>query len=78
MDRSKVLLEVRGDVIEAVPGHTESYIIRIELFGDEWNRITEVDPLTGHVQASYNTYTIYPAEEYITSREKRCFIPVLR
>ena len=68
--RLKGTFRVRGDVIEIVPGHTESYIIRIELFGDEVDRITEVDPLTGHVQASYNTYTIYPAEEYITSREK--------
>lgn len=70
MDQAKGTFRVRGDVIEIVPGHTESYIIRIELFGDEVDRITEVDPLTGHVQASYNTYTIYPAEEYITSREK--------
>lgn len=70
MDQVKGTFRVRGDVIEIVPGHTESYIIRIELFGDEVDRITEVDPLTGHVQASYNTYTIYPAEEYITSREK--------
>ena len=67
MDQVKGTFRVRGDVIEIVPGHTESYIIRIELFGDEVDRITEVDPLTGHVQASYNTYTIYPAEEYITS-----------
>ena len=70
MDQVKGTFRVRGYVIEIVPDHTESYIIRIELFGDEVDRITEVDPLTGHVQASYNTYTIYPAEEYITSREK--------
>lgn len=73
MDQVKGTFRVRGDVIEIVPGHTESYIIRIELFGDEVDRITEVDPLTGHVQASYNTYTIYPAEEYITSREKMLY-----
>lgn len=39
----KGTFRVRGDVIEIVPGHTESYIIRIELFGDEVDRITEVD-----------------------------------
>ncbi len=69
IDQVKGTFRVRGDVIEIVPGHSESYIIRIELFGDEVDRITEVDPLTGKVLGAFNTYTIYPADDYVTSAE---------
>lgn len=70
IEQSKGTFRVRGDVIEIVPGHTESYVIRIELFGDEVDRICEVDPLTGKVLGSYNHYTIYPAYGYVTKREQ--------
>lgn len=70
IEQSKGTFRVRGDVIEIVPGHTESWLIRIELFGDEVERICEVDPLTGKVLGSYNTYTIYPAYGYVTKREQ--------
>ena len=70
MDQIKGTFRVRGDTIEIVPGHSEAYIIRIELFGDDVDRICEVDPLTGKLLASYNTYTIYPADDYVTSAEK--------
>lgn len=70
IEQTKGTFRVRGDVIEIVPGHSESYIIRIELFGDTVERISEVDPLTGQVLASYPTYTIYPAYGYITKKEK--------
>jgi excinuclease ABC subunit B len=69
IDQVKGTFRVRGDVIEIVPGHSESYIIHIELFGDEVDRITEVDPLTGKVLGAFNTYTIYPADDYVTSAE---------
>ena len=49
----------------------ESWLIRIELFGDTVERISEVDPLTGHVLGVYNTYTIYPAYGSYVSNEKR-------
>ena len=70
IEQSKGTFRVRGDVIEIVPGHTESWLIRIELFGDEVERISEVDPLTGKVLGSYHTYTIYPAYGYVTKREQ--------
>lgn len=70
IEQTKGTFRVRGDVIEIVPGHTESWLIRIELFGDTVERITEVDPLTGHVLGSYNTYTIYPAYGYVTKKEQ--------
>ena len=70
IEQSKGTFRVRGDVIEIVPGHTESWLIRIELFGDEVERICEVDPLTGKILGSYQTYTIYPAYGYVTKREQ--------
>ena len=70
IEQSKGTFRVRGDVIEIVPGHTENYLIRIELFGDTVERICEVDPLTGHILGSYNTYTIYPAYGYVTKKEQ--------
>ena len=69
-EQTKGTFRVRGDVIEIVPGHTESWLIRIELFGDTVERISEVDPLTGHVLGVYNTYTIYPAYGYVTKKEQ--------
>lgn len=60
---------VRGDVIEITPGHTEKYLIRVEFFGDEIDRISEVDPVTGKVNASYQLYVIYPAHAYASSMD---------
>ncbi len=70
IEQSKGTFRVRGDVIEIVPGHTESWLIRIELFGDEVERICEIDPLTGKILGSYSTYTIYPAYGYVTKKEQ--------
>ncbi|NLW48124.1 MAG: excinuclease ABC subunit UvrB [Firmicutes bacterium] len=60
---------VRGDVIEIIPVYGES-IIRIELFGDEIDKIIEIDPMTGEVIKSLEELSIYPATHYITSAEK--------
>jgi excinuclease ABC subunit B len=60
---------VRGDIIEVIPAYGEN-IIRIELFGDEVDKIVEVDPLTGEVLAKLEEIKIYPATHYITSEEK--------
>ena len=70
IEQTKGTFRVRGDVIEIVPGHTENWLIRIELFEDTVERITEVNPLTGHVLGAYNTYTIYPAYGYVTKKEQ--------
>lgn len=70
IEQSKGTFRVRGDVIEIVPGHTESWLIRIELFGDEVERISEADPLTGKTLGSYRTYTIYPAYGYVTRKDQ--------
>ncbi len=69
IDQTRGTFRVRGDVIEIIPGHSDSYKIRIELFGDEVERISEVDPLTGQLLGSFKTYTIYPADGYVTTKE---------
>lgn len=60
---------VRGDVIEIVPVYNEN-VIRIELFGDEVERILELDPLTGEIVARLDKISIYPATHYVTPEEK--------
>jgi excinuclease UvrABC helicase subunit UvrB len=54
---------VRGDVVEVFPAHEEDRAVRIEFFGDEVERIVEVDPLTGEVLADRSEVEIYPAYE---------------
>ncbi len=61
---------VRGDVIEIVPGYTEERIIRIELFGDEIDRLSWVDPLTGHALETFQHIALSPAYDYVTTKEQ--------
>src|SRR5206468_2235842 len=60
---------VRGDVLEVQPPHGE-YIVRVDFFGDEVERIVEVDALTGEVQAERRDVNFYPASHYVTPRDK--------
>ncbi len=60
---------VRGDVIDITPGHTDRYLIRIEMFGDEVERITRIHPVDGSLLEAYQTYIIYPANGYATSMD---------
>lgn len=69
VDQTRGTFRVRGDVIEIAPGHTDRYIIRIEMFGDEIERICEVEPLTGQLIQAYNFYNLYPASGYATSMD---------
>lgn len=69
MDPAHGTFRVRGDVIEISPGHTDTYLIRVEFFGDEVDRICEVEPLTGKVLNAYQVYVIYPANGYATSMD---------
>ncbi len=59
---------VRGDVIEVFPAYEES-ALRIELFGDEVEKIYSFHPLTGEVIAAYEDYWVYPAKHFVTSRD---------
>ncbi|MCR5373443.1 MAG: excinuclease ABC subunit UvrB, partial [Solobacterium sp.] len=69
MDRQRGTMRVRGDVIELPPSWTDQFTIRIELFGDEIDRITEVDPVTGRTLNAYQFYNIFPASGYARSHE---------
>ncbi|MBQ9047733.1 MAG: excinuclease ABC subunit UvrB [Solobacterium sp.] len=69
VDQLRGTVRVRGDVIELTPSWTDQFNIRIELFGDEIDRITEVDPLTGHTLNGYQFYNIFPASGYARSHE---------
>lgn len=60
---------VRGDVVEIAPGHTDSFILRIELFDDEIERICEVEPMSGKVLNAYSVYVVYPASGYATQKD---------
>ena len=61
---------VRGDVVEIFPAQSDDTVIRVEFFGDEIDRITEINPLTGEFKAELKHVAIYPASHYIVPREK--------
>ena len=66
---------VRGDVVEIFPAYSGENAIRIEFFGDEIDRITEINTLTGEIKGVLGHIAIYPASHYIVPREK--LIPAL-
>lgn len=61
---------VRGDVVEIFPVQSSEHAVRVEFFGDEIDRISEFDPLTGKAVAELKHIAIYPASHYIVPREK--------
>lgn len=61
---------IRGDVVEIFPAASNDSIIRVEFFGDEIDRISEINPLTGELKALLKHAAIYPASHYIVSRDK--------
>lgn len=64
MEQSRGTFRVRGDSVEIVPGHTDNIVIRVEFFGDEIERIVELDRITGNIKEGYLVYHIFPANEY--------------
>ena len=70
IDFHRGTFRVRGDVIDIIPVNEKSYGIRIELFGDEIDKIVEFDPLTGTVLKEKKTITIFPATHFVTSPDK--------
>ncbi len=61
---------VRGDVVEIYPVYTSDTAIRVEFFGDEIDRISEINPLTGEIKNNLTHVAIYPASHYVVSPEK--------
>ncbi|MBP3604286.1 MAG: excinuclease ABC subunit UvrB [Lachnospiraceae bacterium] len=70
MDLQRGCFRVRGDVVEIYPAQGGDYLIRVEFFGDEIDRIVETDPLTGQVHASLEHVAIFPASHYVVPQEK--------
>ena len=66
---SRAKFRVRGDTLELQPAY-DDFIARVEFFGDEVERVTELDPLTGEVLAERNELNVYPASHYVTPQEK--------
>ncbi|MCQ2522774.1 MAG: excinuclease ABC subunit UvrB [Lachnospiraceae bacterium] len=67
MNLERNCFRVRGDVIEISPSHEADYIVRVEFFGDEIDRISEVDPLTGRVYRNLEHSMIFPASHYVVN-----------
>lgn len=61
---------IRGDVVEIFPAASNDSIIRVEFFGDEIDRISEINPLTGELKNILRHAAIYPASHYIVSKDK--------
>ena len=70
IDFHRGTFRVRGDIIDIVPANEKTHAIRVELFGDEIDRITIFDPVTGAVTKEKKTISIFPASHFVTSDEK--------
>ena len=70
MDFKRGTFRVRGDVVEIFPANATDTAVRVEFFGDEIDRITEFDALTGNVKARLEHVAIFPASHYVVAPEK--------
>ncbi len=70
MDFKRGTFRVRGDVVEIFPINSGELAIRVEFFGDEVERILEIDTLTGEIKSSLSHIVIFPASHYVVSPEK--------
>jgi excinuclease ABC subunit B len=69
MDFQRGTFRVRGDTLDIIPANAET-AIRVEFWGDEIERIVELDPLTGEVLLRHTAVDIYPAKHFVTTKEK--------
>lgn len=70
MDFKRGTFRVRGDVVEIIPANYSDNAIRVEFFGDEIDRITEIDTLTGEIKSRLEHIAIFPASHYVVAPEK--------
>lgn len=70
MEFKRGTFRVRGDVVEIFPVTSDDRAIRVEFFGDEVDRITEIDVLTGEIKCSLEHIAIFPASHYVVSKDK--------
>ena len=78
MDFHRGTFRVRGDVLEVIPADMEDTAIRVEFFGDEIDRITEIDILTGEMKDELKHAAIFPASHYVVDKEnmKRAIVEI--
>lgn len=69
IDFHRSTFRVRGDVVDIYPA-SEELAYRVEFFGDEVERITQIDPLTGEILKNLNSYRIFPGSHYVTPHDK--------
>ncbi len=70
MDFHRGTFRVRGDVVEIFPAYSGNEAYRVEFFGDEVDRIMEIDTVTGEIKAQLNHVAIFPASHYVVPKEK--------
>ena len=70
MNFERGTFRVRGDVVEVFPIGSSEHAVRVEFFGDEIDRITEIDVLTGEIMGTRNHISIFPASHYVTAPDK--------
>lgn len=70
-DLTRTSFRVRGDILEIVPSYEDDKGYRIEFFGDEIERISEIDPLTGRIFRRLDSITIFPGSHHVTPEEVR-------
>ena len=70
LDFKRGTFRVKGDVLEIIPVNDHTNGIRVEFFGDEIDRISEIDVLTGAIKTNKKTISIFPASHFVTSEEK--------
>ena len=70
MDFKRGTFRVRGDTVEVVPADRGDTAIRVEFFGDEIDRISEIDMLTGEIKNTLNHIAIFPASHYVVPKER--------
>lgn len=70
LDLNRGTFRVHGDVVEIYPAQGGDYMLRVEFFGDEIDRIAEVEPLTGKLHATLEHIAVFPASHYVVPKEK--------
>src|SRR5262249_27747343 len=71
LDFGRTNFRVRGDVLDIFPAYEEDLAFRVEFFGDDVERLSEFDPLTGKVRRRLQEIAIYPSSHYVTPEEVR-------
>ncbi len=70
MDFKRSTFRVRGDIVDIIPSNTDDDAIRVEFFGDEIDKLSEFDPLTGEIKRNVSFAAVFPASHYVIAPDK--------